>query len=572
MDSKEATFSDDQRSSIIRNALDRVYGRCRCCAGLVVYFDTKLHAYHYADGALHTGHRVDFVEDRSAEEQAPPLLEKPLAKLSLPKVKQRITDAGYYYQVGGREIGLFTVNDEQDPAFDVNLAAKLGVDPKELFLTRMWEVQRPTTFDELAEVLGCTIRQDLANKLILLCAGVLTFTKEDQVNILMSGESAGGKSYTALETSSYFPYDILRIIATASPTAFFHDQGTWDKDRRILIVDLKQKLIIFLDQPHYTLMERLRPLLSHDRAELLYKITDKNKRGALRTKNVLLIGFPTVLFCAAKLSLDEQERTRVFILSPETGQEKLDESIRLRIARDGDRVAFKVWVEMHPRRRWLRSRIEAIAKAGITQVVLRDQDLIYERFRKSHPHLAPRHQRDISRIIALIKAHALLNCWHRESPQIATIEANREDVEAGFWLYGLIAKSNELGLAPQLYEIWDSVIKPLVETYETGVSRRTIIVKYHEVYGRFLSDERLRREILPALEASGLIVQETDPTDRRQRLVSRPVIEGGPTNASPISSSLLQPEIGETSGGHVLSSLGTLNDGSSKLEPRRGPS
>jgi hypothetical protein len=182
-----------------------------------------------------------------------------LVKLNPPRVKQRITDVGYYYQVDGQpEFGLFSVNDEQDPDFDANLAAKLGVDPKELFATRTWEIQRPTTFDELANALGCTIRQDVANKLILLCAGVLTLTKEDQVNILMSGESAGGKSYTALEVASYFPSETLRVIATASLTAFFHDQGTWDRERRILVVDLKQKLIIFLDQPHYTLMERVK--------------------------------------------------------------------------------------------------------------------------------------------------------------------------------------------------------------------------------------------------------------------------------------------------------------------------
>ena len=64
---------------------------------------------------------------------------------------------------------------------------------------------------------------------------------------------------------------------------------------------------------------------------------DKNKRGSLRTKNVILVGYPTVIFCSGKLTLDEQERTRVFLLSPETDQEKLQESILLRIKKDGNR-------------------------------------------------------------------------------------------------------------------------------------------------------------------------------------------------------------------------------------------
>lgn len=94
----------------------------------------------------------------------------------------------------------------------------------------------------------------MANKLILFCAGLLTFTDQGQINILMSGESAGGKSYTVLEFLSYFPQGIVRTIATASPTAFFHDHGIWDQERHVLVVDLKQEIITFLDQPHYTLL------------------------------------------------------------------------------------------------------------------------------------------------------------------------------------------------------------------------------------------------------------------------------------------------------------------------------
>src|SRR5208282_5383795 len=225
-----------------------------------------------------------------------------------PKVVQKITAAGYYYKSGTRDLGPFTVEQEQNPNFDLELAKGLDVEPKDIIAARLHTLTRPTTFTEIAEVLGSTVRHDLANKLILFCAGVLNFTDSDQVNILMSGESSGGKTYTAQEIVSYFPEDSIRMIAAASPTAFFHDQGKWDEETHVLSVDLKQKILVFLDQPDYRLQERLRPLASHDQRELLYKITDKNRRGALRTKNVKLIGYPTIIFCAAKLTLDEQER------------------------------------------------------------------------------------------------------------------------------------------------------------------------------------------------------------------------------------------------------------------------
>jgi len=456
----------------------------------------------------------------------PPLKLDPTEQL---KVTQRITEMGYYYRAGERDLGPFTVQDEQDPEFDARIAKDLGVEPVDLLKARLAEVQRLTTFQEIAEVLSSTIRKDDANKLILFSAGLLNFTDSDQVNILMSGESAGGKSYTALEVVSYFPSTVIQTIASASPTAFYHDHGQWDPERRLLIVDLRSKIICFLDMPHYMLLEKLRAMLSHDTRELVCKITDRGKKGNLRTKNVCLIGFPTVIFCAAKLSLDDQERTRVFILSPETTAEKLEESLRLAVARVGDREGFKQWLESHPRRRWLKARVVAIQNAAIQDVLLPDQEDIYKRFLGDHSRLAPRHQRDLPRILALVKASAILNCWHRAKHDEHTIIANKDDVEAGFWLYGLVARPNELGLSPQVYQLYEGIIQPLL-TQHGLVERQQILTEYHRQYGRFLADEKLRREVLPALEASGLITQSPDPGDRRRMLVC-----GSTTDPPPIS-------------------------------------
>src|SRR3972149_7106966 len=167
-------------------------------------------------------------------------------------VTQRITEMGNYYRRADspEELGPFTVQQEQDPVFDGDLARKLHAEPKEILEARLNEIKRETTFQEVAEVLSSTVRHDTPNKLILFSAGLLTFTEQDQVNVLMSGESAGGKSYSALEIASYFPSDILIILGNASPRAFYHESGTWDKDRKQLIVDLKGKLLVLLDNPH----------------------------------------------------------------------------------------------------------------------------------------------------------------------------------------------------------------------------------------------------------------------------------------------------------------------------------
>jgi hypothetical protein len=533
MEAKRTMLEATQESSESDNR-NRL-GRC-LQDGAIVHYQEATRLWVDVSGRTHTDHNIDL---------APVKEELAQSELQDGKVVQRITDAGYYYQAGNLESGLCTVEDEEKPDFDTELAKKLGVSPADILKARVHEIQRPITFQECGDVLGVTIRHDNPNKLILLSGGILNFTDQDQINILMSGESAGGKSYTALEVVALFPEGVQRIMATASPRAFYHDHGKWDPDQKQLIVDLHQKILVFLDQPHYMLMEALRPLLSHDRRELVYKITDKNRSGALRTKTVCIIGYPTVIFCAAKIGLDEQERTRLFMLSPETSREKIAEAIRLKISRESDRRLFSEWVERHPRRRWLKARIQAIRDAGITEVIIPEQEQVYDRFMSTHGHLAPRHSRDISRILAMIKAHAMLNWVHRESENHGTIIATKEDIDAGFWLYGLVSEANELGLSPSVYEVWMNDIQPLLDEQPTGINRRQILTRYHARTGRYIADAKLRRELLPALEASGLCVQESDPLDKRQKLIMRQTLPY-PPDSSPISPI---ETIGATSGG-----------------------
>ena len=509
---------------------NRVYGHCRTHNGIGIYFDHVRGAYFFLDGDPHVHNQdegpVDFYPDPSL---SPITTNTKLNPTQVtPTVSIRVTDAGTYYSSPQHpEIFVSFQDENANPQLDASLAEQLCVDVKEIMAARYHDLRKPITSSDVAEILGSTIRYDAASKLILFYSGLLTFTSEDQVNVQMSGESSAGKTYTTLEVAKYFPQDIVQILATASPRSFYHDSGEYDKERKLLVVNLKQKLIIFLDQPDYRLTEAIRPLLSHDRRELLCKISDKNRHGANRTKNVLLIGFPTVWHCAAKSTQEPQELTRAFILSPQTSQNKLEESVLLRIKQDTDREAFSDWTNLHPRRRWLKSRVQAIREVKIDQIVVEDQEEIYDQFMKSHSRLAPRHQRDIGRIISLIKAHALLNLWHRHRIREHTILATKEDIEAGFQLYKEIAESNELGLSPQLYEIYVTVIKPQLDPLR-ALRKDEVAQAYMKHFGRPLSWRRLDREILPCLEASSLIRLEPDPNDRRRIVVYPPNLDNIP--------------------------------------------
>ena len=83
-------------------------------------------------------------------------------------------------------------------------------------------IEKPITFSEVAEVLSSTVKQDEASKLITFAGMLLAQTDEDQYNIAFQSESSAGKTYIPLEVIPYFPEDDTILIASASPTAFFH--------------------------------------------------------------------------------------------------------------------------------------------------------------------------------------------------------------------------------------------------------------------------------------------------------------------------------------------------------------
>ncbi len=385
--------------------------------------------------------------------------------------------------------------------------------------------------EQLIETLGLTIKHDAENKLATFLCELSAYTESSQFNISYNAPSSTGKSYIPTEIARLFPQEDVMEIAYCSPTAFFHDVGQYDKEKNSYLVDLSHKILIFLDQPHNELLARLRPLLSHDKKEIAIKITDKTQKNGTKTKNILLRGYPAVIFCTAGLRIDEQEATRFLLLSPEVSQDKIQQGINAIIRKEADSESFINWLEENSDRILLKERIRAIKLENIKEINIAPYEKIEERFLKNNKMLKPRHQRDIKRFLSLIKSLALLNVWWRERNG-STITANEEDINEAFKLWDKISVSQELNLPPFIYNLYKEVIVPawnkkndnagkLEKEYfgKIGLSRQEVLSKHYEVYGRMLDNNQLRQQILPMLETAGLIIQEQDPDDKRKVLI-----------------------------------------------------
>lgn len=393
------------------------------------------------------------------------------------------------------------------------------------------------TSGDLKSILGLTIKEDGANKTVAFCAMLNAYTDDAQINVSFNGPSSAGKSHTALECSKLFPNEDRIELMSASPTAFFHENGIYDKERNVITVDLSRKIIIFLDMPHSLLLKNLRPLLSHDKKVLQTKITDKSQKGGNRTKTVEIIGYPSIIFCTASLDIDEQEATRMILLSPEMSQSKLEQGIKQSIYKATNREQFERELGDNEERKLLMLRIRAIKQAKIFDVRVVNQEVLLQKFVDSKRRYKPKHQRDVKRVVELAKSFALLNMFFREREGSILI-ANDSDIEEALNLWEEISISQELGIPPFIYNIYLEVILPAYmakaqsieedefgDKEQVGLTRKEIRKKHYEVYGRHINGHVLREQILPMLETAGLIEQETDKADKRLMLVV-PVLEG----------------------------------------------
>ena len=420
-----------------------------------------------------------------------------------------------------------------DPSDLFDKYATLRTGPKPIDVSDFKEMDTA----ELGTVLDSTIKHDHENKIVSFLCMLSAYTGDCQLNVSFNAPSSTGKTYIPTQVAQYFPDADVREFGGASPTAFFHDNATYDKARNCYVVDLERKILVFLEQPNPKLQENLRPVLSHDKKEISYKITDKNQKGSNRAKNIVIRGYAATIFCSAGMRLDEQEATRAILLSPETTIEKLQEGVHMATLRNADKAKFLAAIEANPDRQQLKDRVLAIKQERVEDIIIPDPANIERRFLSHVKSTKPRHQRDVSHLMSLIKCIALLNVWFRRDDN-GYVTATQSDIDQGFKIWQTINASQELNLPPYIYDFYKKYIVPIYleknagrdeafvsMTGDLGVNRKEIIHRHYELENRLPNDDVLRRQILPMLEAAGLIAQEKDPEDKRNKLIFPQLIE-----------------------------------------------
>ncbi|MGH7234250.1 MAG: hypothetical protein ACREF7_02285, partial [Candidatus Saccharimonadales bacterium] len=371
------------------------------------------------------------------------------------------------------------------------------------------------TLDDVAKVLSLTITDDEVNKKIVFLVMLSAYTDKSQLNVSLNAPSSTGKTYLATEIAELFPDEDKVERSGASPTSFFYGAGVFDKERQAKIVSLSRKILLFYDQPDFSLLEKLRSLMSHDKKEITHALTNK-KGGRNQTDMIIVEGFPAFIFCSASLRLDEQEATRSILISPEATAAKMRRSLEMLLERWSNVEKFKASLDARPARIALKERIVAIREEHVGEVLISDDDkaAIKDRFLSMIHVLKPRNQRDLMHLLQTIKVIALLNVWYRRQPD-GSVVASQSDISQAFELWDEFFEAQNLGISPSVLSIYKKYIVPAymakfdkantkdkeaITNCEVGVTPQEVSTYHFQEEETMLNNDQLRKQILPQLE------------------------------------------------------------------------
>ena len=175
-----------------------------------------------------------------------------------------------------------------------------------------------------------------------------------------------GKTYAVSEIMKLFPKQDVWMLGNMSPKVLIRDRGILvDKDNQPIqeeireldnrirnekdddkknelleqrknlyenskmLIDISNKILVFLEPPHSETWDILKPILSHDTLEIEHPYVYKADKS-LEVKHVVTRGWPACIFCSARDDSDwsmwPEIQSRFFIASPNMIKQKYQDS------------------------------------------------------------------------------------------------------------------------------------------------------------------------------------------------------------------------------------------------------
>ena len=347
------------------------------------------------------------------------------------------------------------------------------------------------------------------------------------LNLALKAESGSGKSYGTIETIKFLPCEDVLLIGSQSPKVISHENGvkkTADgrlfeeipepckpeksdypdnveynsaytrffdelkayrklQDNCFYEVDLRGKIIVFLESVNPETFKMLKATMSHDNDYIDHKYVDDKGRVHVTR----LIGSPVLIFNSLDSEYMSEFATRTLTISPNTTKEKIADAMRI-----SEEKACFPWLFSSDRlnkviiQQYL-AKIRDNLKAGNIKTIDPFYGVI-EAFSKSQP----RDMRDFNKFLELMPSYAMVKLFQRP----------------------IIVINKQRYLVPTIQDFLDAkaVFDSVSETTKTGTEQRII-----SFYWDFVADK--------ANGSTLEVLTEQYNKDRRQKLSSKRIRE-----------------------------------------------
>jgi len=410
---------------------------------------------------------------------------------------------------------------------------------------------------DYVKYLESTIKKDKTTKNVIFLTGVSAFSP-NPLNLFLRGPSSIGKTYCVTQTLKFFPRESVMMLGSLSPTALYHDYGViidgdtgeeidpykdrpekedfvdasgkydsreyseaqraWAKRLRksYILVDLQNQILVFLEAPKVETFNMMRPILSHDVWEIIYKFTDRLGGGPLQSVQVKLRGWPATIFCTTDLAYLEDLATRSFTHTPDMSIEKYKEAVIM----SGCKAATP-WEYRDEGIEYI--RLKEYLQTILMKLKLQKKVVIpyAEKLATIFNATLPRDMRDYNHLQTLMEVSALLNYPNRPIAQVGKekwLLATFNDLDTGLSLYVNVEETTRSGIAGNILSFFKDVARPLCEKTPEGVGYAKLAETYNALGRGRISTKRVS-DYIYALREVGYVDTDTDPLDKRRNLV-----------------------------------------------------
>jgi len=424
-----------------------------------------------------------------------------------------------------------------------------------------------TSLQQITRYANTVIKEDpkLVDQLIRVCLSTYT---DNPINIALLAPSSDGKTYATVKVTDLFPKEDVIAVGKMSPTALIHQQGVLiDKDgnsikeklndinnqisniqeksekeslkkqRKSILngarncVDLKNKIILFLDNPNPATYEMLKPIMSHDKKEIIYKTTKGD--GSLVVKETVIRNWPVFIFCSAKNEARnevwQEIKTRVLMTSPNSSVKKYKEAIRYNMLKRGLPSWASSAYHNDEDEKWAKFYI-ADYKKKLNKLFHDGNPIVnvfYSKLTEIFPSSQGDNMRDSDRLLSFIELETVLNADYRPVYELevddkvnSAIITTINDIDKACKVLGDIGD-----LPPEKMKFYDDVFCPLVEKKrsgsseilgEIGLTSSELVEEYTRVTGKTTNSKKILENYLQPLVDAGVLDSFVDDDKRNQ--------------------------------------------------------